>query len=65
MKALKKNVFREIQKTKSRFISILAIIALSTGFFTGVKASSPSMIETGRKYFEDNNLMDIRLVSSV
>ena len=65
MKALQKNVFREIQKTKSRFISILAIIALSTGFFTGVKASSPSMIETGRKYFEDNNLMDIRLVSSV
>lgn len=65
MKALRKNIFREIKNTKSRFISILAIIALSTGFFTGVKASSPSMMETGRQYFEDQNLMDIRLVSTV
>lgn len=65
MKALHKNIFREIKNTKSRFISIFAIIALSTGFFTGVKASSPSMIETGRQYFENQNLMDIRLISTV
>ncbi len=65
MKAIKKNIFREIQKTKSRFISILAIIAISTGFFTGVKTASPSMIETGKQYFENQNLMDLRLVSTV
>ncbi len=65
MKALTKNIFREIKNTKSRFFSILAIIALSTGFFSGVKASSPSMIETGRSYITDKNLMDIRLVSTV
>lgn len=65
MKALKKNIFREIKNTKSRFISIMAIIGLSTGFFTGVKASCPSMIETGRNYFEEKNLMDIRLISTV
>lgn len=65
MKAIQKNVLREISKTKSRFFSILAIIAISTGFFTGVKSSSPSMIETGLEYFVDQNLMDIRLLSTV
>lgn len=65
MKALHKNIIREISRTKSRFLSILAIIAISTGFFTGVKAASPSMLETGRNYFNTNNLMDIRLLSTV
>ena len=65
MNALVKNLFREILKTKSRFISILAIIGISTGFFTGVKAASPSMIHTGTEYFREKNLMDIRLLSTV
>ena len=65
MKALHKNIIREISRSKSRFFSIMAIMALSTGFFSGIKSSSPSLLETGRKYFEENNLMDIRLVSTV
>lgn len=65
MRSLGKNIFREIWNTKSRFISILAIIALSVGFFSGIKASSPSLIKTADDYFNDNNLMDFRLVSSV
>ena len=64
-KSLRKNIIREIKNTKSRFISILAIIALSTGFFTGVKTSSPSMMQTGVGYFESQNLMDLRLISTV
>lgn len=65
MKALQKNIFREIKHTKSRFISIFAIIALSVGFFSGVKASSPSMIKTALTYYESQNLMDINLLSTV
>lgn len=65
MTSLRKNIVREIKNTKSRFISILAIIALSVGFFSGVKAASPSMINTAEKYFISQNLMDIRLVSTV
>ncbi len=64
-RSLRKNVIREIKNTKSRFISILAIIALSTGFFTGVKTSSPSMMETGSRYFKEQNLMDLRLISTI
>lgn len=65
MKSLRKNILREIYKTKSRFISILAIIGLSVGFFSGLKAACPSMIETADRYFVDQNLMDIRLISTV
>lgn len=65
MKSLRKNIFREIYKTKSRFISILAIIGLSVGFFSGLKAACPSMIETADQYFVKQNLMDIRLLSTV
>lgn len=65
MKSLRKNIFREIWQTKSRFISILAIIALSIGFFSGIKSSAPSLIKTADDYFIENNLMDFRLVSTV
>lgn len=65
MKSLRKNILREIYSTKSRFISILAIIGLSVGFFSGLKAACPSMIETADRYFVDQNLMDISLISTV
>ena len=64
-KALKKNIFREISGSRSRFISIFAIIGISVGFFTGVKSACPSMTETARQYFEDQKLMDISIVSTV
>ena len=59
-----KDTLREVWKTKSRFIAIFSIIALGTGFFSGVKATAPDMKLTADQYFVDNNLMDIRIVSS-
>lgn len=49
----------------SRFISIIIIVALGTGFFVGVKSAAPSMEETAEQYFSDNNLMDLRVQSSI
>lgn len=63
--AVRKNTLREIMRTKSRFIAILAIIGISVGFFSGLKSSAPSMITTALQYFEDTRLMDIRLVSTI
>lgn len=60
-----KNIVREIWDTKARFLSIFAIIGLGVGFFAGVKASSPSMINTLVNYSHEQNMMDFRLVSSV
>lgn len=63
--ALLKDTFREIKRTFSRFLSIFLIVALGTAFFAGVKATCPDMKITADKYFDDYNLMDIRLVSTI
>jgi putative ABC transport system permease protein len=64
MKALQKDTFREIKKSKNRFLSIVAIIALGICFFVGVKTTGPSMKYTVSQYFENQKLMDLRLVST-
>ncbi len=64
-KALMKNTFREIANTKARFFSIMAIIAIGVGFFSGIKATSPSMYNLAEHYYRDSRLMDFRLISTV
>lgn len=63
-KALIRNTFREIVNTKARFISIMAIIALGVGFFSGIKATVPSMYNLAENYYRDSRLMDFRLIST-
>jgi len=64
-KALLKNTFRDIKNTKARFISILMIVALGVGFFAGVKSAAPSMEKMAIDYYEETNLMDFKLMSTV
>ncbi|MCD7772785.1 MAG: ABC transporter permease [Ruminococcus sp.] len=45
-------------------MSILVIVMLGSGFFTGLKATMPDMIDTAAEYFEENNLADLTLKSS-
>ncbi len=59
-----KDTIRRIKKTKGRFFSIMAIIAIGCGFFAGVKVTSPDMKNTADLYYKDKNLMDIRIVST-
>ncbi|MDD3193464.1 MAG: ABC transporter permease [Oscillospiraceae bacterium] len=63
--AFAKDVFREIFKTKNRFLSIFLIVAIGVGFFAGLTASGPDMKLTGDTYFDDQNLSDFRLVSTL
>lgn len=56
---------REIKKSISRFLSIFTIIALGCGFFSGIKATMPDMIDTASRYFIENNLMDYKLMSNI
>ncbi len=65
LKSFYKDVFREIWHTRGRFISIFAIVAIGVGFFVGVKATCPDMKLTSWEYYNSNNLMDIRLVSTL
>ena len=62
-KALIKDTLRTIKKNLSRYISITLIIALGTAFFVGIKATAPDMFATANKYYNDFNLMDIRIQS--
>lgn len=65
MTAYRKDVLREIRKSLARFMSIFLIVALGTGFFAGIKSTMPDMKESAADFFEDNHLMDIKLMSSV
>lgn len=62
-KALIKDTLRTIKKNFSRYISITLIIALGTAFFVGIKATAPDMFATANKFYNDYNLMDIRIQS--
>ncbi len=57
--------FRSIKRTLSRFISIIAIVAMGSGLFCGLNAVGPDMIETANTYYEEYNLMDLRLQSFI
>lgn len=64
-KALLKDTIKEITKNFKRFISILLIVLLGVGFFVGIKSASPDMKETIDQYFDNQNVMDIQILSTL
>ncbi|MBE6734542.1 MAG: FtsX-like permease family protein [Ruminococcaceae bacterium] len=64
-KMLFKNILRDINKTKARFVSIMLIILLGVGFLVGISSTAPSMYAVADKYYKDTNLMDLCLISTV
>lgn len=64
-KSLWKNNFKEIIKTRRRFISILIMAFLGVGFFSGLIATGPDMRDSLDKYANSNNLYDIEIVSTL
>ena len=65
MKALRKEFWMEIKKSRSRFLSILLIVALGVAFFSGIQASSPDMRYSGDAYYDEKKLMDIKVVGTM
>ncbi len=64
-KSLIKDFQREIKKSKSRFISIMLIVALGVAFYSGVRSSLPAMYLTADASYDKENLMDIRVVGTL
>lgn len=60
-----KNLVRDIKKTRSRFLSIVIIIAVGVSFYAGVRATSPDMKISADRYFYENDLMDFKLISTL
>lgn len=63
--ALWKDTFREIWKTKARFLSIFAIILLGVAFFAGISATGPVMVQTADEYYDNHHLMDVHILSTL
>lgn len=64
-KSLLKNNLKSIYKTRRRFISILVMAFLGVGFFAGLVATSPDMLDSLDKYADSSNLYDINIVSTL
>ena len=62
-KSFHKDLTRTLLKSKMRFLSIMAIIAIGTGFFAGIKATEPNMIMSADRYYQSHHLSDFRLIS--
>ncbi|WP_048627145.1 FtsX-like permease family protein [Listeria ivanovii] len=62
--ALWKDIFREIWRSKSRFISIFMLIMLGVAFFSGLKATGPDMLLTADNYFNKYELANFRVQST-
>lgn len=64
-KSLLKNNLKSIYKTRRRFISILVMAFLGVGFFAGLVATSPDMLDSLDKYADSSNLYDINIISTL
>ena len=64
-KSLIKNSFKEISKTKRRFLSILIMAFLGVGFYSGLVACSPDMQDSLDKYVDKSNMYDIDVISTL
>ena len=59
------SVLRQIKGTLGRYLAIFAIIALGVGFFSGLRVSTDAMLKTADTYFQEKELFDFRLVSTL
>ena len=64
-KSLKKDFYREIKFTFNRFISIFLIVALGVAFFAGVRAAKPDMWLSADAFYDDTDMMDIRVIGTL
>ena len=63
MKVLIREFWRSLKQNFTRFLSIVFIIALGVGFFAGINATKPDMVKSAARYYDENNLMDLRAMN--
>ena len=56
---------REILHTKRKFISLLIMNFLAVGFLAGLRMTAPDMKHSLDVYYDEQNLMDLRIVSTL
>ena len=64
-KALRKDFYMEVKKSLNRFISIFLIVALGVAFYSGIQSAAPDMRYSGDAYFDQHQLMDLKVISNM
>ena len=62
MRALEKDFLREVQHSKSRFLSIFILAALAVAFLSGLRATAPDMKRTLDTYMDEAQFMDVQVL---
>ena len=60
-----KLTFRSIRSFFGRYMALLLIVALSVGFFAGLKITRDAMTNTGDVFLRDHEFYDYRLLSTL
>ena len=60
-----KSALRTVRSSMSRFAAIFAIVALGAGFLSGVLASPVDMRLSADSYFDQSDMFDLRVVSTM
>ena len=56
---------RVIKKTYKRFLSLAILSFLGVGVFVGINMSSPDMMASLDTYYDQNNMYDIKIISTL
>lgn len=64
-RTLLKNTLRTVNRSRGRFLAIFGIIAIGSGFYSGVKVTAPDMKLTADHYYKDTHLADLRVNSTI
>ncbi len=65
MSSLSKNTCREILRSPGRFLAILAIIVLGSGFFVGLRVSQKAMKATADTYLQKTGFYDFSAATTL
>lgn len=65
LKSYRKNILREMKDNLSRMVSLFGIVALGVMMLTGLMSFAPSMRIAGQKYYMQQNVFDLRVLSTL
>ena len=64
-KSYRKNILREMKGNASRMVSLFGIVMLGVMMLTGLMSFAPSMRNAGQKYYVQQNVFDLRVLSTL
>lgn len=60
-----KTIFRDFKTNFTRLIAIVAIMALGVGFLIGLLSSTPDLKDSMERYYDESNMFDIQMKSTI